>query len=66
MNSNLLWLLTVIVLAWINLAEAQQPAKVPLIGHLNAPSLSALRARTEAVPAGSAGASVLGRKKRRY
>jgi ABC-type uncharacterized transport system substrate-binding protein len=35
MNSNLLWLLTVIVLVWTNLAEAQQPARIPRIGYVS-------------------------------
>jgi putative ABC transport system substrate-binding protein len=33
-------------------AQAQQPKKIPQIGHLNAPSLSALAARTEAFAQG--------------
>jgi len=41
-------LFVVVVLAVAVVAEAQQPKKVPRIGHLNAPSLSALAARTEA------------------
>jgi putative ABC transport system substrate-binding protein len=35
MNGTLLWLLTVLLLAFIHLAEAQQPAKVPRVGHLS-------------------------------
>ncbi|HEY8185707.1 MAG TPA: ABC transporter substrate binding protein [Pyrinomonadaceae bacterium] len=35
MNRKLLWLLTVIFLASIHLAEAQQPAKVPRIGYVS-------------------------------
>jgi putative ABC transport system substrate-binding protein len=35
MNRRLLWLITVLFLASIHLAEAQQPKKVPLIGYLS-------------------------------
>jgi putative ABC transport system substrate-binding protein len=42
------WLLTTVLLTATPPAEAQQATKVPRIGHLNAPSLSALAARTEA------------------
>ena len=48
MNRKLLWLLTVIFLASIHLAEAQQPAKVPRIGFLVPDSQSAASIRTEA------------------
>jgi putative tryptophan/tyrosine transport system substrate-binding protein len=40
--------LCAMLLALCFLAQAQQPTKIPRIGHLNAPSLSALAARTEA------------------
>jgi putative tryptophan/tyrosine transport system substrate-binding protein len=42
------WLLTTVLLTATPPAAAQQATKVPRIGHLNAPSLSALAARTEA------------------
>jgi putative tryptophan/tyrosine transport system substrate-binding protein len=49
MNRKLLWLLTAILLAWIDFAEAQQPTKIPLIGRLGADSpSSADAARREA------------------
>jgi putative ABC transport system substrate-binding protein len=48
MNRNLLWLLTVIVLACMHLAQAQQPTKVPRIGYLSVSSPSAMATRTEA------------------
>jgi putative ABC transport system substrate-binding protein len=38
MNRNIAWLLTVLVLASVHLAEAQQPKKVPRIGVLRADS----------------------------
>ena len=48
MNSRFfLWLLATVLLTTVP-AEAQQPTKIPLIGHLNAPSLSANAARIEA------------------
>jgi ABC-type uncharacterized transport system substrate-binding protein len=40
MNRKLLWLLTVLFLASIHLAVAQQPTKIPLIGRLGADSPS--------------------------
>ena len=46
---NLKWLgLLVLLVGWVEMAEAQQPAKVPRIGFFSAPSLSAVSARTEA------------------
>jgi putative ABC transport system substrate-binding protein len=48
MNRKLLWLVTVLFLASIYLAEAQEPKKLPRIGYLAASSLSALSARSEA------------------
>ncbi len=44
----LVWLLVIFFVANVSVAQAEQPTKGPLIGHLNAPSLSALAARTEA------------------
>jgi len=41
-------LFVAVLLAVAVIAEAQQPGKIPRIGHLNAPSLSALAGRTEA------------------
>src|SRR5436309_5247591 len=35
MNRHFLWLLTVVLLASMHLAEAQQPKKIPLIGYLS-------------------------------
>jgi putative tryptophan/tyrosine transport system substrate-binding protein len=48
MNRKLLWSVTVLFLASIYLAEAQEPKKLPRIGYLAASSLSALSARSEA------------------
>jgi putative tryptophan/tyrosine transport system substrate-binding protein len=48
MNRRLLWLLTVILLTYVSLAEAQQPKKVPRIGYLGGASPSANAARIEA------------------
>ena len=48
MNPKLfLWLLTAILLVLIHRADAQQPAKIPRIGLLNAASLSAIATRLE-------------------
>src|SRR5438046_564840 len=41
-------LFVAVLLAVAVIAEAQQPGKIPRIGHLNAPSLFALAGRTEA------------------
>ena len=43
-----LWLLAVLLLASFNLAEAQQPKKVPRIGYLSGFSSSSDRERVEA------------------
>jgi len=49
MNSrSLFWLLTTVLLTTAPLAQAQQPTKIPLIGHLSGGSGSASLARTEA------------------
>jgi ABC-type uncharacterized transport system substrate-binding protein len=48
MNKKLLWLLTVFLLASGQLAEAQQPTKIPRVGYLAANSLSDISARVEA------------------
>jgi ABC-type uncharacterized transport system substrate-binding protein len=48
MNRQFLWLLTVLFLASIHRAEAQQAKKVPRIGYLTAASLSAMAPRAEA------------------
>jgi len=52
MNKKSLWLFAVLVLASIQLAEAQQPKKVPRIGYLAAASASANPARIEAFKQG--------------
>ncbi len=44
MNRKLLWLTTVLFLASIHLAVAQQPTKIPLIGRLGADSPSSANA----------------------
>jgi putative ABC transport system substrate-binding protein len=49
MNRNLLGLLTVVVLASVHFAEAQQPGKMPRIGILIAASTSFYSARVEAL-----------------
>jgi putative ABC transport system substrate-binding protein len=48
MNTNLLWLLTVFLLACFHVAEAQQPKKIPRIGYLAAVSAAADAPRKEA------------------
>lgn len=40
-NSKVVWLLTVFLLASVHIAEAQEPEKVPRVGYLTA-SLSAI------------------------
>ncbi len=44
----LIWLMVAIFLTTVSPAGAQQPTKIPRIGFLNAPSVSAVSARTEA------------------
>jgi putative ABC transport system substrate-binding protein len=48
MNRKVFWLLTVILLAYVSLGEAQQSAKVPRIGYLAGGSLSSISNRIEA------------------
>ena len=48
MNGKLRWLLTVLLLASLHPAEAQQHAKVPRIGYLTGAFLSSVTANTEA------------------
>ena len=48
MNTRLLWLLTLLLLAAGTFAEAQQPKKIPLIGYLSISSSSANAHRIEA------------------
>jgi putative ABC transport system substrate-binding protein len=48
MNRNL-WLLLVLLLISCNLAEAQQPKKVPRIGYLSGSDPASESARTEAI-----------------
>jgi hypothetical protein len=48
MNRKLVWLLTVFLLGWVHLGEAQQPSKIPTIGYLTGGPPAAMVARTEA------------------
>jgi ABC-type uncharacterized transport system substrate-binding protein len=48
MNTTVFWLLAVWFFAFLSLAEAQQPAKIPRIGFLASGSPSAYASRTEA------------------
>jgi putative tryptophan/tyrosine transport system substrate-binding protein len=48
MNSKVVWLLTVFLLASVHIAEAQQPTKIPRIGWLTNTPLSANADRREA------------------
>jgi len=48
MNKKIVWLFTLLLLAAVTLAEAQQPKKVPRIGFLSAASASAVAGRLDA------------------
>jgi len=48
MNKRVVWLVTLLFLAAVTLAEAQQPKKVPRIGFLSAASASAVAGRLDA------------------
>ena len=48
MNKKIFWLYTLFFLAAVTLAQAQQPAKIPRIGYLNAVSPSSVSDRIEA------------------
>ena len=54
MIGKILWLLVALLLARVQLAEAQQPANVPRVGYLTAKSPSAVASRTEAFRGGAA------------
>jgi putative ABC transport system substrate-binding protein len=47
-KKNIVWLLVIFFVANVSLAQAQQPTKIPRIGHLSATSLAANAARIEA------------------
>src|SRR5215510_12843280 len=48
MIKRIVWLVTLLLLVSAPFVEAQQPAKIPLIGYLTQASLSAVAPRTEA------------------
>jgi len=52
MNRNLLWLLTVVLIAYVHPAVAQQPQKIPRIGFLAGVYPATILARTEALRQG--------------
>ena len=52
MNRKLFWLITAILLAFLDRAEAQPPARIPRIGYLTGAHLTAIAARIEALRRG--------------